>query len=235
MIKAKVGGGQPRELIPSGSHIARCYEMIHIGTVKEMYMGEEKMINKIRISFELPNEMRVFNEEKGEQPMVTSREFTLSMHEKSNLRGLLQNWRGKAFTEQEADDFDVTTLLGVPCMLSVVHVEAKNGNTYANIGGISGVPKGIPVADQINPTVEFNYEEKFNTDFIDQLPSFIKDKIMASLEYKGRMAELSQEETKKKVVELDNEMDTATIGDQDDLPFIITALLGVGSIVSMLV
>jgi hypothetical protein len=47
---------------------------------------------------------------------VISKEFTLSMHEKSTLRQFLESWRGKAFTEKEALSFDVTALIGKPCL-----------------------------------------------------------------------------------------------------------------------
>ena len=32
------------EIVPSGTHIARCYSMIHIGTIEEEYMGEKRSI-----------------------------------------------------------------------------------------------------------------------------------------------------------------------------------------------
>ena len=37
-----------REIVPSGTHIARCYSMIHIGTVEWEYQGEKKYSNKIK-------------------------------------------------------------------------------------------------------------------------------------------------------------------------------------------
>ena len=84
-----------------------------------------KQVNKVRITWELPTELKVFNPDKGEQPQAISKEFTLSMHEKSSLRAFLTSWRGKGFTEDEAKAFDVTKLLGVPCMLSIVHEPGK--------------------------------------------------------------------------------------------------------------
>ena len=52
MIKAKVKE-QNREKVPSGTHIARCYSMVHIGTVTWEYLGEVKETDKVRISFEI--------------------------------------------------------------------------------------------------------------------------------------------------------------------------------------
>ena len=68
---------KPRELIPAGNYIARCYQMLQIGTVEEEYKGEKKMQEKVRISWELPTELKVFKEENGEQPLVISKEYTL--------------------------------------------------------------------------------------------------------------------------------------------------------------
>ena len=87
--------GATREIIPAGNYLARCYQMIEIGTVNEIIMGENKVLKKVRIGWELPTELKVFKEENGEQPLVTSKEYTLSMHEKSSLRADLKSWRGR--------------------------------------------------------------------------------------------------------------------------------------------
>ena len=177
--------GIKRELVPAGNYPARCYSMIHIGTVEENIMGESKQLNKVRITWELPTELRVFKEENGEQPMVISQEFTLSMNEKSNLRKFLESWRGKGFSEDEAKSFDITKLLGKACMLSVIHKTTAKGNTYANISGVAAMPKGMECAPQINPTFEFNFEEHFSNESLESFPDFIKDKIKSSEEYKA--------------------------------------------------
>ena len=36
------GGGQT---VPAGTHVARCYQIIHIGTILDTYQGEEKLVN----------------------------------------------------------------------------------------------------------------------------------------------------------------------------------------------
>ena len=78
--------GTKRELIPSGNYVARCYQMIEIGTVNEVIQGTQKQLHKVRIGWELPTELKVFKEENGEQPLVISKDYTLSLNEKSNLR-----------------------------------------------------------------------------------------------------------------------------------------------------
>lgn len=174
-----------RELIPAGNYIARCYQMLQIGTVEEIVMGAVKTLNKVRIGWELPTELKVFNPEKGEQPFTISKEFTLSMHEKSNLRKLLASWRGKDFTEEEAESFDITKLLSVPCMINVIHKPAKSDPTkvYEEISNVSPMPKGVKCPNQINQTMCLEYES-FDQELFNSLPDFIKTKIQSSAEYK---------------------------------------------------
>jgi hypothetical protein len=172
-----------RELIPAGNYIARCYQMIEIGTVQEMIMGQPKTLKKVRIGWELPEETRTFNQEKGEQPFVISQEFTLSMNEKSNLRKMLASWRGKDFSDKEAEAFDITKLLGVPCMLNVIHKPNKDGSRiYENIGSVSPIPKSMKCPAQINKTIRLEYDS-FDIELFESLPDFIKDKMQGSLEY----------------------------------------------------
>lgn len=172
-----------RELIPSGNYIARCYQMLEIGTVQEIIMGQPKTLKKVRIGWELPDETREFSPGKGQQPFVISQEFTLSMNEKSNLRKMLASWRGKDFTEDEAKAFDVSKLIGATCMLNVIHKPSKDGTrTYENIGSVSPLPKAVKCPAQINKTIRLEYDS-FNEEVFEALPDFIKDKMKGSLEY----------------------------------------------------
>ena len=204
MIKATNKGGSNYEPIAAGTYAARCYQMIHIGTTEENILGQVKKLNKVRITWELPTETKVFKEENGEQPHVISKEFTLSMNEKATLRKFLEGWRGQSFTEKEAESFDITVLLGKPCMLSIIHKQAKNGNTCAEISSVSSVPKGMNVPDQINPSKELNYD-KFDWELFETLPDFIKDKMKQTDEFKFMMQ--PHETSMKASIEMDNDLD----------------------------
>lgn len=170
--------------MPAGAYAARCYSMIQIGTITENILGEDKTLHKVRLSFEFPTELKVFKEENGEQPYVISKEFTLSMHEKATLRKFLESWRGKAFTEEQAKKFDITVLLGVQCLINVIHKTAKNGNTYAEIASVSPLPKGMLCPDPISKQVVLSYDN-FDESVFDSLPDFLKDKIKSSKEYRA--------------------------------------------------
>lgn len=185
-INATSNGSAPRELIPADNYIARCYKMIEIGTVEEVILGEKKILHKVRIGWELPTEMRVFDKEKGEQPLVIDKEYTLSMNEKANLRKDLKSWRGKDFTEDEARSFDITKLIGAPCMLNIIHKPSKKdpSKVYEEIAGITPMPKGVPCPEQINRSFVLSYDE-FDVELFDMLPDFIKNKMITSVEYQA--------------------------------------------------
>lgn len=171
------------EPIEAGSYPARCYSMIHIGTIDQNIQGEIKTMNKVRITFELPTELKVFKEENGEQPQAISKEFTLSLHEKATLRGFLKNWRGQDFTEEEAKSFDIEKLIGAACMLNITHKKSKDGTkTYAEIGSVSKLPKGLICPDQINESFVFTYDD-FDAVKFSKLPEFLRQKMVTSFEY----------------------------------------------------
>ena len=169
-------------LIPAGNHIARCYAMVEIGTVREdkgPYMGKE--LHKVRIGWETPHECHDFG--KGLQPFSIHKEFTLSMFEKATLRKYLESWRGKPFTEEEAEKFDITKLLGKPCMLNIIHVKSKSsGRIYADISSIATLPKVIECPEQVNATVELSFDN-WKQHVFEALPDFVKEKIKKSKEY----------------------------------------------------
>lgn len=186
MITASAKGGQPRQLAPPGTHIARCYQVIDLGTHQTEWKGKPRKRHEIRISWELPLEKAVFQEDKGEQPFAVHRSYTLSLAEKADLRHDLDNWRGRPFTEQELEGFDVAKILGVACMVTVTHVE-KNGSTYANVTSVTAVPKGYPVPAAINPPVEFSLEDHDEAVFR-ALPEFLQKIIKESDEWKQKGA-----------------------------------------------
>lgn len=177
-------GGTSYEPIQSGIYDARCYSMIHLGTIEENILGTVKKLNKVRITWELPTELKVFKEENGEQPQVISKEFTLSLHEKATLRNFLKNWRGKDFTDEEAKAFDIEKLVGAPCMINITHKKSKDGTkTYAEIGNISPMKKNAICPEQINQSFVWTYEN-FDIQKFNSLPDYLRNKMVNSDEYK---------------------------------------------------
>jgi hypothetical protein len=159
-------GGGDFELAPEGNHVAVCYMVVDLG-VQQTSFGEK---HKILIGWELVNEPM-----KDGRPFVISQQYTASLSEKANLRRDLESWRGRKFTKEELDGFDVSNVVGVPCMISVVHSES-NDKHYANVGSVAGLPKGMDKPTAENKIVAYSLETDEQAMY-DLLPGWIQNKI----------------------------------------------------------
>jgi hypothetical protein len=174
---------QQYELVPAANHVARLYEIIHIGTIQTHGQYGEKMQDKIRMTFELCNEKKVFKEGDEAKPFSISREFTYTFGAKGLLRPFIDGMTG---TKMHDDEFpDLEALLGSACLLNVVHV-ANDGVTYANIQNASPLPKGMEAPAIVNKprAIDIN---SIPFDELDKLPEFIQKKMKSSEEYVGRV------------------------------------------------
>lgn len=137
-------------LAPEGTHIARCRQLIDLGTQYSAFY--KKSSPKILIGWELPNEMD------GDKPHMVYKRYTRSLSEKSKLFGDLKAWRGRAFTDAELECFQLTQIVNAPCMLTVIHNE-REGSTYADVASVSGIPKGSKCPDAITPAVMYDIDD----------------------------------------------------------------------------
>lgn len=175
-----------RELIPTGNYPARIYELIELGTVDSQWMGEPKKTHKVRIGFELPTEKRVFDEKKGEQPMVISKEMALSFGDLAGLRKIIEAVEGKKITDAEAVNYDVLTIVGKPLLVTVSHSEPnEQGIVYANATTFSPLIKGLTVDPLSNKTRVLTYEN-WDEELYNSLPDFLKEKMNKTPEFKNR-------------------------------------------------
>jgi hypothetical protein len=174
---AKDNGGGNFTPAPAGTHVAICIKLIDIGRQREEYQGQVTHPHQFIMGWELPNELIQGGELDG-QPFYASKFYTLSLHEKATLRKDLASWRGRDFTPEELEGFDVQNVLGKACMLSIV--SKKGGGT--KIGGVMALPNGMQVPKQTNPSVYFSLDE-FDKDVFDSLSDGIKKFIVQSPEY----------------------------------------------------
>lgn len=171
---------------PAGSHIGRCFRVIDLGTQENSYQGQDTSARKILIQFELPNEVTVFHQEKGQEPFTVQKEFTASLGKKANLRSFLESWRNRLFTEEEITKFDVSVLAGQPCMINVIHKTSAAGNIRAEIQSVMKLPKGMDCPPAFNPATTLSLEEgEYDEAVHDGLPEWIRTKIAQSPEYKS--------------------------------------------------
>lgn len=192
ILKEEPMEGKDFKIAPVGNHLARLYRIIDLGTQKTVWEGVEKMQRKLMFNFELhgeDNEGNPLTTDDGKPLMVTKR-YTRSFFETSALRQDLQAWRGKEFTADELQGFDITVLLGKFCMLNVIHNKASNGKTYANVKGLSPVPAAIKKLGEpkgVNEPFIFDLNA-FDQAKFDTLPQWLQDTIKESAEYRGTVA-----------------------------------------------
>jgi len=183
-IIAKNSGGADFKNLPQGAHFALCNAVIDLG-LQPGFQGA-KAQHKIYIRWEVPDERVEFTKD-GKTvtgPMSIGRQYTLSLNEKSALRADLENWRGKVFTDQELNGFDIANLVGKACQLMVVHAES-NGKTYANIKGVMGISKDqrerARTAQLENKPVVFSLNEP-DPQAWELVPKWLQDKVQNRLE-----------------------------------------------------
>jgi|GEM_PF-577261 hypothetical protein len=176
-----------RTLLPAGNYVARCYEVIEIGTVMDEYMGEVKVQKKVRIGWEFPTKTRVFKEGTPAQPYALSREYTNSLFEGSHLRDHIESWFGKKLTpEQVEKGVDLTKLVGRTCMINVIHETSKKGTVREKVQNISPIPEGLTCPPAVNPPKILVYDD-WKQEIFDKMPQFIKEKMQGSKEYTTMM------------------------------------------------
>lgn len=163
------GGGGDFKPAPDGNHAAVCTQVIDLG-VQQTSFGDKR---QVRLSWEI-DEKR----EDGKR-FAVSRNYTMSLNQKAALRKDIEAWRGKPFTKEELDGFDLEKLLGAPALVNVVHNE-KDGNTYANVSGISRLPKGMLTVAPEADLLCFSCDAP-DTAVLEKLPEWLGDKVTTGL------------------------------------------------------
>jgi hypothetical protein len=168
------------ELPPAGTHAARCYRIVDLGTQQVDWQGSIKHQHKIVVSWELLTELM-----EDDRPFTIHQRYTFSTFEQAKLRQHLESWRGRAFQDSDfgPGGFDISKLLGVPCLLSVVHDTNPRG-TYANVGGVMKPAKGMEFPALRNPTaLLWLSPEEFDQTIFDGLSDKLKETIKKSPEW----------------------------------------------------
>ena len=175
MIIRDTGAERTFEIAPSGAFAARCYQIIDLGTQTFFVKNETKQTHQVLFAWELSKKM-----DDG-RPFTITEKYTRSLHEKAKLRGVLESWRGKKFTEPERNGFDIEQVLGKVCFLNIVHTK-KGEKTYANVASVMPVPEGMPSPSAVNEQLFFNIEE-WNNEVFAKIGTYYQNTIKRSPEY----------------------------------------------------
>lgn len=206
-------GGGSFTPVSAGVHLARLYRIIDLGTQKSEYEGKINYLHKVKFVWEVHSEDdtgKPLVTDKGE-PMVITKDYTLSWGEKANLRKDLESWRGRPFTEEEQRRFDLKNVLDQWCMINVQHKPRQKGGVFANIVGITPVPKvvrqsGLPAGH--NKTSMFLVSDP-DMEMFETFSDYLKEVIQSSPEWRSSGA--------KK--ESGQKSGGSGFDDMDDVPF----------------
>ena len=179
-MKAKKSGGE--KVVPEpGTHIALVTQVLDWGTQEDSFGSRRK----VELVFELPEETHVFNEDKGEQPLIVTRKFALTISKGSALKKAIEGIIGGKLDD---DEYDLEELLGKACQISLDIVE-KDG--YKNVEILSYMPlsksdskrKFKPAGDLLLLDLDNFDEEVFAS-----LPEWKQTKIADTEEYQEAVA-----------------------------------------------
>jgi hypothetical protein len=165
--------------VPEGPHPAILYSLIDMGTQPGTYQGKpSNPKRKIAMRFELHGEDTKLDDGR---PMSIGKTFTLSSSPKGNLRPFMEGWRGKAFTDEDFEAFDLQNMLQKPAIVTVV----EDGE-YRVINGISRLIAGMTPPVMVNSPIYLSLEPgEFDEGVFNSLSDKMKEAIRQSPEYQG--------------------------------------------------
>ena len=167
--------------LAGGTYLGICIGIIDIG--EQYNQNFKNYADKLMLLFEISGE--TVNVDGEDKPRWLSREYTAILNEKAALYKHLVAWRSRDFTEGEldtdGDGFDIESMLGQPCMLTVIVKDGDNG-AYNRIENIAALPKGVPAPTTEQELLAYDIDERDEEVFA-KLPEWIQDKIKKSTQF----------------------------------------------------
>ena len=202
--------GEAIERLEDGVYTAICVGLVDVGEqYSEMY---GKSSRQVRIIWQICGE--TYKNAEGEDvPRSYSKQYTLSLGDRSKLRKDLEAWRGKPFTEEELGGFDLMNILNKPCQLQLMN-KSKNEKTYTDIVAIMALPKGM-VVEPLQSTYIFDFEDELTYPNYLMLPEWMRKFIKSATNFTGSALEIWVKNN-----ELDLEADASEIPvNTEEAPF----------------
>lgn len=182
------GSGAPKTPAPAGTHLARCVRVIDLGTQNDTFNGKPKQSEKVMLCWELPTKLHVFDEEKGPEPYLLSKEYTWFLGDSSNLTKDLTSWKGEKMSEAVKKTFKITNLIGKTCLLGVAHKQKEGDDrVFANVTSILPMVEGMECPKQVTESIIYDVRQGRDATFA-KLPAWIQKKIEACENWKTRSA-----------------------------------------------
>lgn len=174
-IVAKSDGSKSWAKAPEGQSQCVLVDVINLGMQPVSYMGgPTKMVHKCALVWQIEEA----NPDTG-KPFEMSKEFTVSMNEKANLRKFLGVWRGKSYSEEEAlEGAPLQKLAGVNGLMQIEHKQSKTNpdRSYANIMSVTLLPKNTTKIGALDYVRSDHWLEKIaQPQHEEEMPSALQD------------------------------------------------------------
>lgn len=163
LVKGNEGG--TIEPIAAGYYNAHCVQIAGIGKQESQWGIKTQCI----ITWELMD----IKDHEG-KPRIHSQFYTLSLgggDKPSNLRILLEGWRGKAFTQEEENGFELRNVVNQSCGLMFAPKSNGNGTHVTSAARYQGNPY-----TPVNPIVFYDPDNHDESAF-NQLPEWIRERV----------------------------------------------------------
>ena len=153
-VSIKVPTKPQTPLIPAGIHPFTICGVYCIGTIPGKGGFEPK--NTVLVAFELPDaDPLEFKENDGtitRKPRMLSKRYNLSFNEKAKLRIDLESLRGRPFTADEVNSFDLAKVVGACGNLNVMHKTGQD-KVFTDITGLFAKNKGQVIVGSLEQQV----------------------------------------------------------------------------------
>ncbi len=164
--------------IPEGTHRAVSSALVDLGLQDAFGIPKPQLM----IRFEFPDlrANRIENGVQIDEPMVKWQFYTNSLNKKANLRRDLDGWRGRGFTKEELEGFDVRNVIGHACQISIIHDNSGDRvkDKINNISKLMGDgAKPLPELEVISYSRDEGEIQQWNL-----LPEWIQEKINQQLD-----------------------------------------------------
>ena len=200
------------EPAPAGTQKAILNRIVDMGTQETEFAGVSSTKRQVVFGFEIEG-LKTANG----NPVAISKTMTFSLNSKATLNQYAEALLNRAITDTDRygkERLDAAVLLGKGCLLSITHAPKPDGGVSARVTGIIALPSGTKVGKPVNaPEILSLTEGAFDPAVYDKQPSWIKDKVSRSPEYR----ELLKPKTDPLIGKVKAKKSTAEVID-DDLP-----------------
>lgn len=200
----RTGGGDrvAQPILEIGTYPARLVRIIDLGVQpQKAFKGEAKPpAHQVDWTYELLDVFMVDKEgnEIEDKPRWVSERFNVNRPEADLAKSTK---RYKALDPDEDFDWEMTKLIGMPCMITITHGENKKDPTrpYENVGNVTAMrAKDAAKAPELkNPSVVFTLDEP-DMEVFKKFPQWLQDLIKGNLEFKGSALEAALGDSKGK-------------------------------------